>query len=96
MNGNSNSGGKTIGSIAGASASPSPSLLDSTIPPINNESGECVRGLLQMLDLPPKSRKNEQPSIVWEHFTKVEDGDPEDSKSKCNYIENYLVVTLEG
>lgn len=26
-----------------------------------------------------------QKSIVWEHFTKVGGGDPEDPKSKCNY-----------
>ena len=23
--------------------------------------------------------------MVWEHFTKVEGGDPEDPKSQCNY-----------
>ena len=35
--------------------------------------------------LPQKPKKCEQTSIVWEHFTKVENGDPEDPKSKCNY-----------
>jgi hypothetical protein len=35
--------------------------------------------------LPQKPKKCEQTSMVWEHFTKVENGDPEDPKSKCNY-----------
>jgi hypothetical protein len=35
--------------------------------------------------LPPKPKKYEQISMVLEHFTKVEGGDPEDSKSQCKY-----------
>jgi hypothetical protein len=35
--------------------------------------------------LPQKPKKCEQTSMVWEHFTKVENRDPEDPKSKCNY-----------
>jgi hypothetical protein len=44
MNRNAFSSAKNIGSIVGASISPSPtlSLLDSTMPPINNENVECV------------------------------------------------------
>jgi hypothetical protein len=92
MAGNANSGAKNIGSIAGASASPSPipSLLDSTMPPINTENVECVGDVgtqnpNPVEALPPKPKTNVQKSSVWEHFTKVEGGDPEDPKSKCNY-----------
>jgi len=44
MDGNANSGAKNIGSIVGASASPSPnpSLLDSTMSPTNTENVEWV------------------------------------------------------
>jgi hypothetical protein len=42
MDGNSNSGAKNIGSIAGASTSSTPSLLDNTTPTIDNENVECV------------------------------------------------------
>jgi hypothetical protein len=92
MAGNANNGAKTIGSSAGASASPTPtpSLLDSTMPPVNTENVECVGNVgtqnpNSVEALPPKSKSNVQKSIVWEHFTKVEGGDPEDPKSKCNY-----------
>jgi hypothetical protein len=92
MVGNANSGAKSIGSIAGASASPSPtpSLLDSTMPPINIENVECVGdGSTQNPNsveaLPPKHKTNVQKSIVWEYFTKVDGADPKDYKSKCNY-----------
>jgi hypothetical protein len=97
MDGNAFSGAKNIDSIAGASVSPSPtpSLLDSTMPPINNENVECVgngpttnvgtQNPNSVEALPPKPKPNVQKSIVWEHLTKVEGGDPEDPKSKCNY-----------
>jgi hypothetical protein len=39
VDGNSTSGNKTIGS---SSASSTPSLLDSTMPPIGNDNVECV------------------------------------------------------
>jgi hypothetical protein len=44
MDGNTFSSAKNIGPIVGASVAPSPtpSLLDSTMPPINNENVECV------------------------------------------------------
>jgi hypothetical protein len=35
--------------------------------------------------LPLKPKKSKQTSVVWEHFTKVEGGDPKDPKSQCNY-----------
>jgi hypothetical protein len=35
--------------------------------------------------LPPKPKKSKQTSMVWEHFTRVEGGDPEDPKSQCKY-----------
>jgi predicted GTPase len=35
--------------------------------------------------LPPKPKKFEQTSMVWEHFTRVEEGGPEDPKSQCKY-----------
>jgi len=92
MAGNANSGAKSIGSIVGAltSPSPTPSLLDSTMPPINIENVECVgdvgtQNSNSVEALPPKPKTNVQKSIVWEHFTKVDGGDPEDPKSKCNY-----------
>jgi hypothetical protein len=71
MTGNANSSAKSIGSIAGASASPNPtpSLLDSTMPPINIENVECVGdGSTQNPNsveaLPPKHKTNVQKSIV--------------------------------
>ena len=81
MDGHAFSGAKNIGSIAGASVSPSPtpSLLDSTMPPINTENVECVGNVgtqnpNSVEALPPKPKSNVQKSIVWEHFTKVEGG----------------------
>jgi hypothetical protein len=97
MDGNAFSGAKNIGSIAGASVSPSPtpSLLDSTMRPNNNENVECVgngpttnvgtQNPSSVEALPPKPKTSVQKSIVWEHFTKVEGCDSEDPKSKCNY-----------
>jgi hypothetical protein len=75
---------------SGASASPSPSFLNSTIPPINTENVECAGDVgtqnPKLVEaLLPKPKPDVQKSIVWEHFTKVEGGDPEDPKSKCNY-----------
>jgi hypothetical protein len=71
MAGNANSGAKNIGSIAGASASPSPipSLLDSNMPPINTENVECVGDVgtqnpNPVEALPPKPKTNVQKSIV--------------------------------
>jgi hypothetical protein len=71
MAGNANSGAKNIGSIAGASASPSPtsSLLDSTMPPINTENVESVGDVStqnpnSVEALPPKPKPNVQKSIV--------------------------------
>jgi hypothetical protein len=72
MAGNANSGAKNIGSITGASASPSstPSLLDSTMLPINTENVECVGNVgtqnpNSVEVLPPKPKTNMQKSIVW-------------------------------
>jgi hypothetical protein len=71
MDGNANSGAKNIGSIVGASASPSPnpSLLDSTMSPINTENVECVGNVgtqnrNSVEALPPKPKTNVQKSIV--------------------------------
>jgi hypothetical protein len=68
MAGNANSGAKNIGSIAGASASPSPtsSLLDSTMPPINTENvGDVSTQNPNSVEaLPPKPKPNVQKSIV--------------------------------
>jgi len=94
MEGNSSSGNKSHKTISSSSASSRPSLLDSTMPPIDNDKVECVGvgvGSTTTIGpqnpssaLPPKSRKVETTSSVWEHFTKLE-GDPKDPKSKCNY-----------
>jgi hypothetical protein len=37
------------------------------------------------LALPPKPKKIEQTSTVWEHFSKLEASDPNDHKLQCNY-----------
>jgi predicted nucleic acid binding AN1-type Zn finger protein len=63
------------------------------MPPIDNDNVKCVGvGSTTTIGpqnlssaLPPKSKKNESTSTVWEHFTKLEEGDPNDPKSKCNY-----------
>jgi hypothetical protein len=52
------------------------------MPPVNTENVECVGNVgtqnpNSVEALPPKSKSNVQKSIVWEHFTKVEGGDPE-------------------
>jgi hypothetical protein len=79
----------TNGTIGSSSASSRPSLLDtnigssfSTISPQNPSSA-----------LPPKPKKDEQTSMVWKHFTKLEASDPNDHKSQSNYFKrefNYL------
>jgi hypothetical protein len=93
MDGNSTSGNKSHKTIGSSFASSRPSLLDSTMPPIDNDNVECV-GVGSTttfgpqnpsLALPPKSKKFEPTSKVWEHFTKLQEGDPKDSKSKYNY-----------
>jgi hypothetical protein len=103
MAGNANSGAKNIGSIVGASASPSsiPSLLDSTMPPVNTENVECVRNVgiqnpNSIEALPPKSKSNVQKSIVWEHFTKVEWVILKILNQNATIAANCLVVTPEG
>ena len=60
--------------------------------PINNANVECVgSGHTTVatqdpsLGLPPILKKSEHKSFAWKHFTKVEGGDLEDPKSKCNY-----------
>jgi hypothetical protein len=93
MDGNSSSGNKSHKTIGSSSASSRPSLLDSTMPPIGNDNVECVGvGSTTTIGpqnpssaLPPKSKKVETTSSVWEHFTKLQEGDPKDPKSKCNY-----------
>jgi hypothetical protein len=75
---------------SGASASPSPSFLNSTIPPINTENVECAGDVgtqnPKLVEaLLPKPKPDVQKSIVWEHFTKVEGGDPE---SMLSHIRN--------
>ena len=79
MDGNSTSGTKTFGS---SFASSRPSLLDSTMPPIDNDNVEYVGvGSTAAFGtqnpssaLPPKPKRFEQTSVVLEHFTKVEGG----------------------
>jgi hypothetical protein len=92
MDGNSTSGNNTIGSSSPSSA---PSLLDSTMPPMLNDNVECVGvgvGSTATIGpqnpssaLPQKPKKFEQTSKVWEHFTRLEESDPKDPKSQCNY-----------
>jgi len=92
MNDNSTSCNNTI-----VSSSPSfaPSLLDNTMPPMLNDNVDCVgvgvgsTGTVGPQNhssaLPQKPKKSEQTSKVWEHFTRLEESDPKDPKSQCNY-----------
>jgi hypothetical protein len=71
MDDNANSGAKNIGFISGASASSSPtlSLLDSIVPPINTENVEYVSNVStqnpnSVEALPQKPKTNVQKSIV--------------------------------
>jgi hypothetical protein len=79
--------GHSTSGIGSSSISSIPSLSDSTMPSIDNDDVGCIGVGTQnpSLALLPKPKKFEQTSIVWEHFTKVEGGDPEDPKSQCNY-----------
>ncbi|XP_059451427.1 zinc finger BED domain-containing protein RICESLEEPER 2-like [Corylus avellana] len=79
--------GHSSSGMGSSSASSTPTRSDSTMPSIDNDTIGCVGVGTQnpSLALPPKPKKSEQTSMVWEHFTKVEGGDPEDPKSQCNY-----------
>jgi hypothetical protein len=98
MDGNSSSGNKSHKTIGSNSASSRPSLLDSTMPLIDNDNVKCVGvGSTATIGpqnpsstLPPKSKKAEISSSVWEHFTKLQEGDPKDPKSKCNYCGGFV------
>jgi hypothetical protein len=83
MDGNSNSDVHTICSSA-ASSSPSP--VDSNMPALGSSGGtETIGPQNPSSALPPKSKKSDHTSIVWEHFTKVEESDPDDPKAECNH-----------
>jgi len=97
MDDNSTGCHNTIGSSFASSA---PSLLDSTMPPMLNDNVDCVgvgvgvgpvgsTGTIGSQNpssaLPHKPKKSEQTSKVWEHFTRLEESDPKDHKSQCNY-----------
>ena len=72
--------GRPTSGIGSSSTSSTPTLSDSTMPSIDSVGIQNPSSAL-----PPKPKKSEQTSMVWEHFTKVEGGDPEDPKSQCNY-----------
>jgi hypothetical protein len=57
------------------------------MPLIDNDNIESVGVSIQNPSsaLSPKPKKSKQTSMVWEHFTKVNGGDHEDSKSQCKY-----------
>jgi hypothetical protein len=74
--------GRQTSGIGSSSTSSAPTLSDSTMPSIDSVG---VGTQDPSSALPPKPKKYEQTSIVWEHFTKVERGDSEDPKSQCNY-----------
>jgi len=92
MDDNSTGCHNTIGS---SSASSAPSLLDSTMSPVLNDNVDCVGvgvGSTRTIGsqnpsstLPHKPKKSEQTSKVCEHFTRLEESDPNDPKSQCNY-----------
>jgi hypothetical protein len=93
MDSNSTSSNKSHKIIGSSFVSSRPSLLDSYMSPIDNDNVKCVEvgstatfgPQNPSLALPPKSKKSKSTSKVWEHFTKLEEGDPKDPKSKCNY-----------
>jgi hypothetical protein len=72
MDGNSTSGNKSHKTIGSSFASSRPSLLDSTMPPIDNDNVECVGvGSTSTIGpqnhnsaLPPKFKKTESTSMV--------------------------------
>jgi hypothetical protein len=71
--------GLPISGIGSSSTSSTPTLSDSTMPSRDSSAQNPSSSL------PPKPKKSEQTSMVWEHFTKVEGGDPEDPKTQCNH-----------
>jgi hypothetical protein len=81
--------------IGSSSASSAPSFLDSTMPPMLNDNVDCVGVGVTSTEtfgsqnpsstVPHKPKKYEQTSKVWEHFTRLEESDPKDPKSQCNY-----------
>jgi hypothetical protein len=70
--------GRPISGIGSSSTSSTPTLSDSTMSSVDSVG---VGTQNPSSALPPKPKKSEQTSMVWEHFTKVEGGDPEDPKS---------------
>jgi hypothetical protein len=97
----STSGTKTIGS---SSTSYRPSLLDTTMPLIDNENVDCVGvGSTATIGpqnpssaLPPKPKKPEQTSKVLEYFTKLEESDPKNPKLQCNYCKTLFSCHLRS
>jgi len=71
----------TIGPIGSSSASSRPSLLDTNM----GYSSSTIGPQNPISTLPPKPKKNEQTSTVWEHFIELESSDPDDHKSQYNY-----------
>jgi hypothetical protein len=74
--------GRSTSGIGSSYASSTPTLSNSTMPSVDNVG---VGTQNPSSALPPKPKKSEQTSIVWDHFTKAEGGDPEDPKSQRNY-----------
>jgi hypothetical protein len=74
--------GRPTSDIGFSSTSSTPTLSDSTMS-FADSVGVSTQNSSSAL--PQKPKKYEQTSMVWEHFTKVEGGDPEDPRSQCNY-----------
>ena len=68
--------GHPTSGIGSSSTSSIPTLSDSTMLSIDSV-GVGTQNLSSAFS--SKSKKSEQTSMVWEHFTKVEGGDPEGS-----------------
>ena len=70
--------GRPTSGIGSSSTSSTLTLSDSTMPSIDSVGTQNPN-----LALLPKPKKSEQTSMVLEHFTKAEGGDPDDPKSQC-------------
>jgi hypothetical protein len=73
--------GRPTSGIGSSSTSSTLTLSDSTMPSVDSVGVDTQN---PSSTLPPKPKKYEQTSMIWEHFTKVEGGDPEDPKSQIN------------
>ena len=83
--------GRPTSGIGSSSTSSTPTLSDSTMPSIDSVGIQNPSSAL-----PPKPKKSEQTSMVWEHFTKVEGVIPRILNHNASIVRNCLAVTVKG